>query len=463
VEGHIHLQPEPSKDPADPLNWSLMRRVTILILMSLYALITNISSAIISSALPNLVTAFATFSNHGPPTGLIAFGDLTHLIAVNLLALGVGNIWWVPLSDTYGRRPILLIAMAMLFGFSIWCAEAKSFNSLLAARFLQGVGGAAADTLAPDVVGRVFFVHQRGRAMSVYTTCLALGSLIGGTCGGYVATNAGWRWTMWLSAILAGVLLLFTIFFQPEVLFDREAALARERGAQPVAVGERAASSVEEKASGNPKVQMAESVHSGSHGYAPYTFARSLGFSKPRPGLLRRFWVPWLTLALPGCLMVMTHYAGLVGLIVTASSVGPSILAAPPFLWGANVGLINVAGIIGTILGGAYAYLTTDWLTKRAARHDKSGRAEPEERLPLIIPSLIIAVAGALAFGFCAQSSNPKAWIGLAFGMGMISFGLMQIPSVGFNYIVEAYGDWASNCCECFLPMLSPVTTIPNR
>lgn len=429
-------------------------------LMSLYALVANISSAIIGSALPNLVTAWATFSQFGPPTGLIAFGDLSHLVAVSLLALGAANIWWVPLSDTYGRRPIILIAIAILFGASIWCAEAKSFNSLLAARFIQGVGGAAADTLAPDVVGRIFFVHERGRAMAVYTTCLALGSFVGGVCGGYIATHAGWQWTMWLSAILAGLLLVACFFFQPEVLFDREAALARDRGGavQTSAGDSSMAAEEEEKTSG--RVEMSESVRSGSNAYiyAPYTFTRSLGFMKPRPGLLRRFWVPWLTLAFPGCVMVMTHYAGLVGLIVTAATVAPTLLASPPYLWGANAGLINMAGVVGTLCGGVYAYFTTDWLTKRRARYNKRGRAEPEDRLPLIIPSLIISFAGALTFGFCGQSQHPQAWVGLAFGFGMIGFGLMHIPSVGFNYIVEAYGEWANNCCK-YIPVSSPGIT----
>jgi uncharacterized membrane protein len=140
-----------------------------------------------------------------------------------------------------------------------------------------------------------------------------------------------------------------------------------------------------------------------------------------------------MTLGLPGCVMVMIHYGGLVGLIVTISAVAPSLLAAPPFLWGASVGLINIAGIIGTILGGVYTYLTSDWLTKRAARRDERGQAEPEERIPLVIPSLIISVAGALTFGFCAQNSTPESWIGLAFGYAMIAFGSMQIPYVRFN------------------------------
>lgn len=68
--------------------------------------------------------------------------------------------------------------------------------------------------------------------------------------------------------------------------------------------------------------------------------------------------------------MVMLHYAGLVGLIVTVSTLAPGLLAAPPYLWGSNVSLINVAGVIGTIIGGVYAYATTDWFTKRAAKRN---------------------------------------------------------------------------------------------
>lgn len=79
--------------------------------------------------------------------------------------LGVSNLWWVPLSNIFGRRIIILVSLLLLAVFSFWCAVAQSFNSLLAARVFQGIGGAAAETLAPDIVGRVFFVHQLGRAM----------------------------------------------------------------------------------------------------------------------------------------------------------------------------------------------------------------------------------------------------------------------------------------------------------
>lgn len=231
--------------------------------MSLYAFIANFASSVISSALPVLVTAFATFHPMGPPTGIVPFDSLVHLIAVNVLMLGAANIFWVPLSNTFGRRPILIICIAMLCGFSIWCAEAKSFHSLLAARVLQGVGGAAADTLSPDVIGRVFFVHQRGRAMAIYTIFLASGSLVGGLAGGYITAHVGWRWTMWISAIVAGALFLLTVFFLPETLFDREAAMA--------VVNNDASDTGSEKNQVKTRESMEHIV------YPPYTFGRSLG------------------------------------------------------------------------------------------------------------------------------------------------------------------------------------------
>ena len=78
----LHLHPAPSQDPRDPLNLPLWRRFLILLLMGLFAFTAVGSCTIISSALPMIVTAFAEHSDHGPPTGLLSFGDLAHLLAV---------------------------------------------------------------------------------------------------------------------------------------------------------------------------------------------------------------------------------------------------------------------------------------------------------------------------------------------------------------------------------------------
>lgn len=435
-EKHIHLQPEPSADPADPLNWASWRKHLILAQMSLFAFFCNTQSSILSSALPTLVTAWAHFSNRGPPTGIIAFPTLSHLIAVNILMQGAANIIWVPLGNTYGRRPIILANLLLSTVFHIWAAKAGSYNSLLAARVLTGFAAAAADTLAPDVVGNIYFVHQRGRAMAVYTVFLVSGSLVGGIIGGYVVASLGWRWTMWLHVIFFGFLFAVSVFFLPETLFNRDAALAIAHDDIEIS------SDAGEKA----KHQQLERVN--SRVFPEFTFARSMGFMKPRPGLFKRFWSPFLALRLPGCLMVTLHYAGLVGLIVVISTIGPQLMAAPPYLWGSGTGLINVGGLIGCVLGALYTYLSADWVTKRAAKRESHGFAEPEKRLPLMLPALFIATGGGLVFGFVAQNPSPTGWVGLCFGYGMVSFGLMQVPSIGFNYIIEAYGEHATDCCK---------------
>lgn len=97
-----------------------------------------------------------------PPLPLSVFPQL---IAYHLLTTGLSNIIWVPLSNTFGRRAILILSMLLAMLTTVWCGLATSFTSLLAARAIQGVGLGPADSIAPEVVGEVFFVHERGRAM----------------------------------------------------------------------------------------------------------------------------------------------------------------------------------------------------------------------------------------------------------------------------------------------------------
>jgi MFS family permease len=79
--------------------------------------------------------------------------------------LGASNLWWVPLSQSFGRRVVLLLATLILTLTTMWCGLTTNFGSLLAARTIQGMGGGAADAVAPAAVEDMFFIHQRGRAM----------------------------------------------------------------------------------------------------------------------------------------------------------------------------------------------------------------------------------------------------------------------------------------------------------
>ncbi|ETS85883.1 hypothetical protein PFICI_03908 [Pestalotiopsis fici W106-1] len=417
--------PRPSADPADPLNWAPWRKHTVLLVASLFALFSNFTSA---SLAPGLSLWAMNYPNDPRP-----FPILARLMAVNVLFQGAGNIWWVPLSNILGRRPALIAATLMLTLCTMWCGLATDYNSLLAARIFQGFGNAAADTVAPALVGDIYFMDERGRAMTLYTVCLVAGPIIGGIAGGYIAYTIGWAYVFWVGTALSAATFVGTVLLVPETLYFRDEVVDGMRQGETAGLSKETAAHLEQ-------------TPTRSTNYRPYTFARSLGFIKPPGGWLHHFIQPWRTLALPGTWVVMLHYGGLVGGIVTISTIGPQLVAAPPYLWAGNAGLINIGALIGCILGAIYTYLLSDSRLKSQARHESHGYAEPESRLPTMFPALVIATGGFWVFGFCAQNPSTTGWVGLQVGYGMISFGLMQVPSIGFNYLIDAYSYLAADC-----------------
>lgn len=143
----------------------------MLFAMSVHPFVVNFTSSSLSSALP----VYAGSPIFGLPPK--PFSTLTYLVAVNILMLGFSNLWWVPLANTFGRRPVILGSLLLLTLSSMWAGLTENFNSLLAARLFMGIGGGPADAVSPDVVGEIFFVHQRGRAMVSQTVVETLTSL----------------------------------------------------------------------------------------------------------------------------------------------------------------------------------------------------------------------------------------------------------------------------------------------
>ncbi|KKY36324.1 putative major facilitator superfamily transporter [Diaporthe ampelina] len=422
--------PRPSADPADPLNWASWRKVAVLLTTSIYAFVGNFASAGLAPALQAYNT---NFPNDPQP-----FSQLTQLVAVSVLTIGASNIFWVPLSNIIGRRPILLVATLVMTLSSMWGGLASSFTSLLISRVFQGIGGGPSETTAPAMIGEVFFLDSRGRSMAVYTTFLSLGSIIGGITGSYIAFNHGWVYIFWVNTALSAACFVGTLLFVPETLYSRPTALSPQPShtqQDPAKVGE------------TLHVESYPPTNASSSEYRPFTFTRSLGFGPIWGGNARAHFIqPWKTLALPGTWVVMLHYAGLVGGTVTISTIGSQLVSQPPYNWGANAGLINVGPIIGALIAAAYTYITSDSRLLGQAKHEGHGFAEPEGRLPTSFPGLFIATSGLIVFGFCAQYPGQNVWVGLEVGYAMLSFGLMQVPSIDFNYLIDSYSHLAGDC-----------------
>ncbi|GKU10922.1 major facilitator superfamily transporter [Fusarium langsethiae] len=428
-DGHRHIL-SLTNDPRDPLNFPTWTKIAALLVVSLYAFVANFTSGVIAPALQIWPMVF--------PKDPRSLSELSKLMAINVLFLGAGNIWWVPLSNWMGRRPVLIVATLLLTFSTLWCGLAASFDSLLAARAFQGMGGAAADSVAPALVGDMFPVHQRGRAMAVYTVMLVVGPLAGGISGGYIAFQQGWKMIFWVGVALSAACVVGVILFVPETLYNRSAPIERVSHTE---------SEKQAQFGNNEHVEDKQtSIVGEQQTIKPFTYVQSLGFIKPRGSLLKQFIQPWRTLALPGTWVVMLHYAGLVGGIVSISTIGPQLVASPPYLWQANAGLINIGALIGGIVGYIYTHMLADGSLVKKASKKRHGVAEAEDRLPTLFLPLFVATGGLLVFGFCAQHPGGNMWVGLQFGCGMLTFGLMQVPSVGFNYLIDSYHSLAADC-----------------
>lgn len=435
---HIRLVPTPSQSPADPLNWASTRRYAILFTMCFYALAADFAAGAVAPALTIMEYQLVPHQPIARLSQLVAvsFQDILFSFVplrlipgfkVSTLLLGTSNIIWVPLGNIFGRRPILIVSIFFLLLTSIWCGLAESFTSLLAARALQGASSGPVYTFAPEITGDVFFHHERGRAMVAYTVCLAGGPFVAGVSGGYIAAALGYRYLFWISAVLIGFTLILEVLVVPETLFDREAHLMQ---VQHVHRSNGPAS--EQKAESIFTEDLLDSVHAA---IPPWSYVQSLKCGMYRGQVIKHFIAPWLSLAFPGTWVVMLLYGGLVAAIVTTATVGPVFLSQPPYLWGPDVGLINLGGLVGAIVGGIVTFFTADWLVTKRAKYDSHGFSEPESRLPALFPGILLAVTGLWTFGFSAANPSPHAWVGLAVGAGMISAATTSVPSIGFNYV----------------------------
>ena len=121
-------------------------------------------------------------------------------ISLYTAILAVSNFVVGPIADSRGRRATLLVGLAVFSLGSLGCLLAHSYAGFLAGRVLQAAGISSGALVAAAVIGDLYAVHERGRAMSVYQTLTFLGPVFGPVVGGLIAAHGDWRWAFALLA-----------------------------------------------------------------------------------------------------------------------------------------------------------------------------------------------------------------------------------------------------------------------
>ena len=133
---------------------------------------------------------------------LNAFGHLSWIVSAYLLTSTAATPIYGKLSDMYGRRALLLPALALFIVASVLCALAQSLPQLIVFRGLQGLGGAGLMAMAQAAIADVVSPRERGRYQGYMAAMWGVASVGGPVVGGWFTDHLSWTFVFWINVPL---------------------------------------------------------------------------------------------------------------------------------------------------------------------------------------------------------------------------------------------------------------------
>ena len=324
-----------------------------------------------------------------------------YVTSIFILCTGISPLIWNPIANVYGRRPVYILTLMLAVATSGGSGDAPGYSSLLALRAFNGLGAGAPGGLGSATVCDLFFQHERGLYMGVFTVALINGGHIAPVIGGFIEKNLKWQWCFFVPSILGGCLLAIIIFCLPETLYPRSPeALAMPQRTWTQNMMMRG------KIHPNRKLQMVDFVR------------------------------PLQMLKYPSVLFPALYYSVSFGyssilFIITSANLFGAVYHFQPYQTGLLLGLpLTIGTLLGELISGGFS----DWVRYKRARATESvGR--PEDRLLALLPALLITPVGIIIEGVCLQKKTH--WIGPGMGIGIASFGLQVATTVIYAYTCE--------------------------
>ena len=152
-----------------------------------------IDATILATAVPSVVDDLGGFS------------QFPWLFSIFLLTQAVTVPIFAKLSDSYGRKPVVLAGIAVFGVASVLCGVAWSMPALIAFRALQGLGAGAIQPTCMTIVGDIYTLQERAKVQGYLASVWAISSVVGPTLGGVFVETLDWRWIFFINIPLAAV------------------------------------------------------------------------------------------------------------------------------------------------------------------------------------------------------------------------------------------------------------------
>ncbi|GAA6024106.1 hypothetical protein JCM11491_005995 [Sporobolomyces phaffii] len=389
-------------DPDDPFNWPFLRKMR----MFLAALAITYVSAFNASA--NGAASGGFIKHHKGVTS----NDFQASSFTYLVMLGIGPLILAPVSETFGRRPQLVICTFIIMLLFLPMALAPNIYALIFSRLVQGTAACIEGPTAAGVVADLFPKINRGIPMGFFVLTVFTANATGPLVANWVAFKTGWANIYWLQMATNGAVFLYVLFFFIE---PRGEVILRKRCKQLT------------KETGKPHyVEGADSDEDG--------WLQMLKISVSRP-LLYLFTEPIVT-----ALSLVIGFAwGCVFLLIG------SVAHVFAVNYGFNQGTshtVLICGFIGAAVGCVTNIFIQEPIYQRAVVHG-GGRAKPEVRLYSAgVGSILFSIA-CFCFGWTARPWIH--WIVPCIFLALANVGIYTMYLATYSYIGDVYMQYSSS------------------
>ncbi|EMT74677.1 hypothetical protein FOC4_g10000642 [Fusarium odoratissimum] len=350
---------------------------------------------------------------------------ISQLASWGTLCIGLGNVWALPTVAYIGSRYTILIGLAVFTAGFFWQARAQSYESLLAARVIGGLGGGVVEALGPVVVVLLFPREYVARAMSVYTWALGAGAVFGPLITGYAVDNLGsWRYPNYIFGGICALNLLVMILMFPEPLTNIRVP------------GDPKPSDISiEPVDEEQVVATFEPCNPGALWFRR-SFFLTLRHNQPPPNFFYLVVEPFRILVSPAVIITVLLFGFSIAGTIATSILVSITFSQPPWLWtSGQVGLYNIAPLLGLLAGMPFGGAGADWLAERHLR--RKGEFKPESALPILLPFAIATPIATTLIGVGFQRGWHWAVVGLFWAI--LNANLTGGCNVMISYCTESY------------------------
>ncbi|KAF2719505.1 MFS general substrate transporter [Polychaeton citri CBS 116435] len=395
--GTLVLDPMPLACDADPYNWPGWKKITNLFLVAFHAMMSTFTASSIQSAFEEIAKDLG-----------VSLQRTSYLTSLFIAILGGAPLFWRPLSNKYGRRPVFLASLIFSLVGNISCANSPTYATMAVCRAITAFFISPAGAIGSAVVAETFFKKDRARAMGVWTLLLTVGVPAAPFLFGFVALRVGYRWIYYILAITNAVQFILYLFLGPETHYLRQGV-----------------------------------IHTGSSFRQEYfTFKRLDATPMTWWDIIQPLtFFSKACVAIPAIAYSMVFLFG--SILVTVEI--PQLFGEKFHFNTQQLGLQFIGMIVGNLIGEQIGGLTSDrWMALRERKRRRS--APPEYRLWLSYAGHLLTICGVVVFLVRIEQAPALHWnITPIIGAAIASAGVQIVTTVMITYSVDCHREEAAS------------------